>query len=215
MAILDRLALGWGSRLRVATDLGRLHELARGNGNLSARDAALWELFCTGAKDIVRQLLIRKRDHRVDWGLRRHRDRVDRSTIGTLYWWMLLYQLLIFKSRGLKGYKADESFPSLYAAARSFVDTLAASEEFRGVVSCPWEPEWESQVSLEASHAIYSQIAEGLGIRDDVDKKIVRVSLFTAATEGEYASMARRASREQTKVVTPAPPTARQVSKGP
>ena len=195
MAILDWLAMGRGSGSRVATDLGRLDELARGNGNLSSRDAALWDLLCTGAKDIVRQLLIRKRDARLDWGLRRHRDRVDRSTLGTLYWWMLLYQLLIFKRRGLKGYEVDDSFPSLYAAARSFVDVLAASEEFRGVVSTPWEKEWESQVALEASHGIYNRIVADLGIRDDPNKKIERVSLFTTATEGEYASMARRAAR--------------------
>ena len=196
MAILDWLGLGWGSRLRVATDLGRLRELARGNGNLSSKDAVLWELFCTGANDIVRQLVIRKRDGRVDWGLRRHRDRMDRPTLGTLYWWMLLYQLLIFKSRGLEGYEVEESFPAMYAATRSFVDALASSDDFRGVESHPWEPEWESQVALEASLAIYTQIAAGIGVKDDIDTKIARVSLFTAATEGEYASMARRAARE-------------------
>ena len=181
--------------MRVATDLARLHEFALGNRNLPSKEAALWELFCTGANDIVRQLLIRKRDYRVDWGLRRHRDRVDRPTLGTLYWWMLLYQLLIFKNRGLKGYEVEGSFPAMYEAIRSLVDALAASEDFRGVAAHPWEPEWESQVALEASHAIYSQIAAGIGVKDDPDTKIARVSLFTAATEGEYASMARRAVR--------------------
>lgn len=197
MAILDWLSMGLRSRSRVATDLVHLHELARGNGNLSARDRALWDLLCTGAANIARQLLIRKRDNRLDWGLRKLLDRVDRPTLGTLYWWMLLYQLVIFKSRGLTGYDVDASFPSLYGAARSFVDVLAASEEFRGIFSDPWEPEWESQVALEAALAIYERIAVGLGVRDAPDTKIARVSLFTAVTEGEYASMARDAARNQ------------------
>lgn len=195
MAFPDWIVPGRAKKSELRREIEGLTEAARGESarqRLPSDRALLWENLCGEAANIVHQLLIEARDRDLDWGLRAHRGRVTRPRLATLHWWMLLYQLVMFKNRGLDGYAAEEEFPQLCSVAQRFVDQLASTPEFGGVITAPWEESWESQVALEASLGIYNRTVELLGLTHDVHKRINRVSLFTTVTERAYDSMARR-----------------------
>ena len=203
MAFLDWMMPGKAKKAELRKEIEGLAEAARresGRQGLPSERAVLWENLCDEASDIVYQLLVQNRESDLDWGLKSHRGKVSQSRLATIHWWMLLYQLVMFKNRGLDGYVIEEEFPQLYGVAQRFVNQLVSAPEYGGVTTASWEEGWESQVALEASLGIYNRTVQLLGLATDLEKRIGRVSLFTTATERAYDSMARRlvSSRNQT-----------------
>ena len=191
MPILDWLGLGESRKAKLQRAIEDLADRARRESERQALPpprAAVWETLCDGAAEIVHQLLTRNAHRDLDWGLKGHRGRIDDRRLAVIYWWMLLYHLVMFKSRGLDGYDTEVEFPALRDVAQSFCSHLASAPEFGGVKCEPWENRWQSQVSLEASMAIYNRTLELLGLPNDLTRRINRVSLFTTATERGYTS---------------------------
>jgi len=199
MVIVDRVVPG-----RLKTNLRRailgLNQAARlevSRQALPPRTATLWEAMCDGASDILHQLLVKNGDKHLDWGLKRARHKINEPRLVVMYWWLLLYQLVMFRNRGVAGYSVEEEFPGLRHAAHQFIAHLASSNNFRVGMPDPWEERWETQVSLEASLGLYNRVMGMLGMYVDLDKRIFRVSLFTSATERVYDSVIRRRLSER------------------
>lgn len=159
---------------------------------LSPKTAALWEALCGGAHDVLSQLLVRNTIKQMDWGLKSHRGRVSQPRLVIMYWWMLLYQLVLFKNRGAEGYSAEEHFPLLYGVAQRFVERAASSTRSNGVAPDPWEERWSSRVTLEASLSLYNRTIQLLGLYNDTNLMINRVSLFTTAAERAYDAAVKK-----------------------
>lgn len=153
---------------------------------LSAQRSAIWEACCNGAEDLVAQLFIANRDKHLDWGLKKHRRKLDRTRMSAVYWWMLLYQLVLLRNRGLDGHDKDEEFASLSQVAHEFMETLASSPDSPAINPGPWEERWDRQVSLEAALGLYNILMQVFRLHVDFEVRIARVSLFTSATENAY-----------------------------
>ena len=133
MAVLDIFIPG-RIKANLSQELAVLHTFALAHSEsvgLSKRRTALWKACCDGAADLVTQLFISKRDKQVDWGLNRHRRKLNQSRLSTIYWWMLLYQLVILRNRGLDGYDKNEEFDSLRQVAHDFDLDLIVLIDFR------------------------------------------------------------------------------------
>ncbi len=81
--------------------------------SFTPRLARLWSALCDQAENTVYQLIIRNDDGRLDWGLKKHRSKVDYAQLVAIYWWILLYQLVLFRNRGLYGYFPVGGQPAL------------------------------------------------------------------------------------------------------
>jgi hypothetical protein len=188
MAILEHIVPGM-MKSKLSRSIAELAEAARQESvrqELSPEMAALWEALCGGAHQILCQLLVRNTIKQMDWGLKSHRGRVSQPRLMVMYWWMLLYQLVLFKNRGAEGYSAEEHFPALYDVAKRFMERAASSTQFNGVAPGPWEERWSSRVTLEASLSLYNRTIQLLGLYNDTNLMINRVSLFTTAAERAY-----------------------------
>lgn len=188
MAILDIFRPG-RVKTRLSSDLADLTQLALshpGVTDLPETRRALWKAICLGASDLVTQLFVDNRDKRLDWGLKRHKRRLDQPRMTAIFWWMLLYQLVILRNRGLDGLDKEEEFNSLCLVAYDFMDTLASSPGNTTANPGPWDQQWERQVSLEAALGLYNRVMQVLGLRVDLEARISRVSLFTSASESAY-----------------------------
>ncbi|MDA0769954.1 MAG: hypothetical protein BZY79_01980 [SAR202 cluster bacterium Casp-Chloro-G4] len=168
--------------------------------DLTDQRKALWDACCDGAADLVTQMFIRNSDKHLDWGLKGHRRKLDQPRLAAIYWWMLLYQLVILRNRGLgglEGYDKDAEFEGLCHTAFDFREAVAKSPNVAAHDAIPWEQNWEKQVPLEAALGLYNRVMLVLGLHVDLDARISRVSLFTSASEKAYQAnvveaMARR-----------------------
>ena len=145
MGLLDRIVPGRKRRTDLGLTIGQLADSARRETELhrlDQRQAALWLALCTGAERIVRQLIVRSDDERIDWGLKRHRAKVDYPRLVAIYWWMLLYQLVLFRNRGLDGYAPDEEMPTLHDLARSFLEREYTKISTLAEPPGPWDDRW-------------------------------------------------------------------------
>ena len=195
MPILEWVVPGRAKKSTLRSRIAELAEAARRESvtqGLSARRSALWETQCGEAAELVYQLLIKNSHKQLDWGLKGHRGRVNHPRLVTIYWWMLLYQLVMLRNRGLEGYCADEEFRELSRMADRFMRQRSVSPEFNGEMPEPWDKGWRDQVTLEAGLGIYNRTMELLGLYIDPGRRIEMVSLFTSATERAYDSRVRR-----------------------
>ncbi len=193
--------LAWVLPGRLKSNLRKgIEELAEasrqqtGQQGLPPHRAALWEALSSEAAEITRQLLVRNTEKTLDWGLKRHRRRVNQPRLVAIYWWMLLYQLVLFRNRGIDGYAKEDEFWELYSVAQRFLEYLNAhSTESVAVAPEPWEGKWTSQYSLEASLGLYNRVMQLLHLYTDEERRINHVSLFTTATERGYDARVRPA----------------------
>ena len=171
--------------------IGALGELARlevERQEMMPVTSILWRSMCDGAHDTLSQLLVENSNKQMDWGLRRHRHRVNPPRLAVMYWWFLLYHFVLFKNRGVSGISVEEELPELQIASQKFIEYVAARPDFGFVVPEPWEKRWNNQVSLEATLGIYNRSMHLLGLPIDLDSRVFNVSLFTSATEHAYDS---------------------------
>ena len=191
MALLDWVVPG-RSKNRLRQGLGELVEAAHRHAEsrgMPVERARLWKRLTEAAAETVLQVFVKPDDRRIDLALRAHRGKVKAPELLIIYWWMILYQLVLFKNRGLDGYSKDEDFPALAEFAREFVDEFSAPFGFE--VPGPWEERWRFNVGLEAALGIYNSIYRLLRLRNDFEKRITRVSLYTKVTEQAYDRMAQ------------------------
>ena len=67
-------------------------------------------IFCSSTSVMERNslltscLVLGSTSDPLDWGLKSHRSRVSEPALIHIYWWMILYQLVIFRTHGLSNY---------------------------------------------------------------------------------------------------------------
>lgn len=154
--------------------------------NMPPDRSALWEACCNEASSVIAQLFISNSDKQLDWGLKGHRKKLNQPRLVAVYWWMLLYELVLLKNRGVEGYHAEDEFGELSHAAHEFIEHLVREPDYDALNPGPWEGRWRSQVSLEAALGVYNRTMELLGLNVDPEARIFRVSHFTSATERGY-----------------------------
>ena len=193
MALRFLQALPWGGRRNLALSIDGVAEVARaGASGFDARQIRLWAFLCEASRRTLRQLLADGGDPMMDWGLRKYARRVDDYKLVAMFWWMLLYQLVLFRNRGMDGYDdPDAELDAMHDAARRFLET-----EFKrlGADFDPpeaWAKDWRRQFTLESAMALYNHFYNLLGVPGDFTKRINHVSHFTTATERAYDGMAR------------------------
>lgn len=125
-------------------------------------------------------------DKTVDWKLKGHKRKLTPPRLVAVYWWMVLYQLVLFKNRGAEGYDVECEFSELLGTAQGFLKNLISLDGYGAVDPGQWDDGWASQVSLEAALGLYNRVMQLLGQRIDIEQRIYRVSLFTAASERAY-----------------------------
>ena len=150
----------------------------------------LWNMLCDASGQTLKQLLVRNDDRRLDWGLRKHTKRVSDPVLVVLFWWMLLYQIVLFKNRGLEGYTPDDEIEPMYEFALQFVETefsrLGVGTEPPG----PWSDNWRRQYPIESAMEFYNSTYSMLNLGNDLTLRIEHVSHFTTITEQAYDRLA-------------------------
>ncbi len=178
-------------KMNLISDLSVLKETAyqqSKSAGLSEQRIALWGACCDGAEDLMAQLFVKNQIKQLDWKLKKRKRKLNKPRLQTIYWWMLLYQLVLLRNRGLDGYNKDQEFGSLRQIAFNFIEELASSQENGMVNPGPWGPGWDRQVSLEAALGLYNSVMQVFGVYVDPEARIAQVSLFTSATEKAYDS---------------------------
>ena len=135
----------------------------------------------------------RTTDRMLEWGLKRHRKRLNAQRLAAIYWWMLLYELVMFRNRGIDGYDSVEDFEALSSTAEDLMAELVSLPHISAVNPGPWQEHWKRQVSLEAALDIYNSVTDALALRINTETRIMRVSLFTSTTERRFDTVTRAA----------------------
>ncbi len=185
MSALDWLIPGRGRRTTLAREIRAVTASAikqSESSRLTQRESVLWELFCSGAGKVVHQLLVKSRDRRLDWGVRSRWRNIDGPRVLTIYWWMLLYHLVLYRNRGIDGHDPQEDLPVFREAAQAFLQRELDPLPLEHSPS-PWAEKWDEQFVLESAMEIYDNVYGLLGRHVDLTTRINRVSLFTTATE--------------------------------
>ena len=187
--------LAGSSKSRLRSDIDELLRVSLefGANSLDGRRAALWSGCCEGAADTVAQLFVQNTDKSLDWGLKRHRKRLNEQRLAAIYWWMLLYQLVLFRNRGIDGYDRIEDFGELRDAADRLMDEFVGLPHIGAANPGPWQEHWQRQVALEAALDVYNKVMETLGLRINTEARVMQVSLFTSATERRFNTVTRGA----------------------
>ena len=187
--------LSGSSKSRLRSDIDELLRISLefGARNLDRKRAALWSACCEGAADTIAQLFVQNSDKSLDWGLKRHRKRLNEQRLAAIYWWMLLYQLVLFRNRGIDGYDRVEDFDALSAAASELMAELVSLPHIGAVNPGPWQERWQRQVALEAALDIYNSVMEALALRINTEARVMQVSLFTSATERRFNTLTKPA----------------------
>lgn len=162
-------------------------EIARARADeLDSRGAALWNMLCDASRETLRQLLIKNDNELLDWGLKKHIKRVDDLNLLIFFWWMLLYQLSLFKTRGLEGYDPSEDAVRMRDLSKSFV-TAELARLGKGVgPPASWADDWDRLFPLESAMSMYNSVYNLLGLSGDLTIRIQHVSHFTTITEKAY-----------------------------
>ena len=181
------------SRLRSDIDVLRAISLEFGAQQLDRKRAALWMACCDGAADTVAQLFVQNDDRMLEWGLKRHRKRLNAQRLAAIYWWMLLYEFVMFRNRGIEGYDRVEDFEALRSTADDLMAELVSLPRISAVNPGPWQERWQRQVALEAALDMYNCVMGALGIRINAEARVMQVSLFTSATERRFNAVTKPA----------------------
>ena len=177
------------AKARLRGDIAELNRVALGcaaEALPDAKRAALWAACCEAAADLVSQLFVKNSDKTLNWGLQRHRRKLNGQRLAAIYWWMLLYQLVLFRNRGIDGYDRAADFDALCDAADEVMAQFIALPHIGAAHPGAWEERWRTQVCLEAALGIYNSTMRALGIGINADARILCVSLFTSATERAF-----------------------------
>ena len=188
MNIADLLIPGRRRRRRnLELSIDGITEVARSNAQvLDSRGAALWNILCDASRETLRQLLINNDDELLDWNLKKHIKRVNDFNLVIFFWWMLLYQIVIFKTRGLAGYDPANDAGRMHEVSLIFV---TAELQKMGRSSGPpasWADDWERQFPLESAMSMYNSVYNLLGLSGDLTARVQHVSHFTTITEKAY-----------------------------
>lgn len=188
MNIADLLIPGRRRRRRnLELSIDGITEVARSNAEeLDSRGAALWNILCDASRETLRQLLINNDDELLDWNLKKHIKRVNDFNLVIFFWWMLLYQIVIFKRRGLAGYDPANDAGRMHEVSLIFV---TAELQKMGRSSGPpasWADDWERQFPLESAMSMYNSVYNLLGLSGDLTARVQHVSHFTTITEKAY-----------------------------
>ena len=177
------------AKARLRGDIAELNRIALGcaaEALPDAKQAALWAACCNAAADVVSQLFVKNSDKTLNWDLQRHRRKLNGQRLAAIYWWMLLYQLVLFRNRGIDGYDRAADFAALCEAADEVMAQFVALPHIRAAHPGAWEERWRTQVCLEAALGIYNRTMGIMGIGINADARILCVSLFTSATERSF-----------------------------
>ena len=187
--------LSGSSKSRLRSDINELRRISLefGAGNLDGRLNALWVGCCDGAADTVAQLFVQNTDKSLDWGLKRHRKRLNAQNLAAIYWWTLLYQLVLFRNRGIDGYDRVKDFETLRDTADNLMAEFVRLPHIGAANPGPWQEHWQRQVALEAALDMYNSIMESLSIRINMEARVMQVSLFTSTTERRFNTVTRPA----------------------
>ena len=185
--------LAGSSKSRLRSDIDELLRISLefGANNLDSRLGALWSGCCAGTADTVVQLFVQNTDKSLDWGLKRHRKRLNEQRLAAIYWWMLLYQLVLFRNRGIDGYDRIEDFGELREAADRLMGEFVRLPHIGAANPGPWQEHWQRQVALEAALDVYNKVMETLALRINTEARVIQVSLFTSATERRFNTVTR------------------------
>ena len=164
---------------------------------LDASRARLWNMLCDASGQTLQQLLVKNDDRRLDWGLKKHSKRISDPVLVVLFWWMLLYQIVVFKNRGLAGYTPDEEVEAMYEVARRFVETEFARMEVEVDPPGPWADGWRRQYPIESAMEFYNSTYSMLNLSNDLTLRIEHVSHFTTLTEQAYDRLAAETAVEE------------------
>lgn len=194
IAILDALVPG-RAKANTRKAIAELNDVARKEAerqSLSPATAMLWNSICDGASDLMLQLFVANEDKTVDWRLKGRRGRLKPPRLVAIYWWMVLYQLVLFRNRGAEGFEVEDEFSALHGTAQRFLKSLLSIDGYGEADPGQWDEAWASQVPLEAALGLYDHIMHILRLRIDLEQRIYRVSLFTSASERAYDSIIKK-----------------------
>ena len=192
---MDRLVPG-RARRNLALSIDGVASVARdgaGADGMDSPDHRLWTLLCDASRQTLHQLLVKNDDKRLDWGLKKRAARIDDTALVVMFWWMLLYQLVVFRNKGLDGYSPEESTDPMYEAAARFVETEFAR---LGIEIPPplWAEDWRRHYPLESAMAFYNSAYDLLRLDNDLTKRIAHVSHFATLTERGFERLAAESS---------------------
>ena len=128
-------------RRKLSQSIDGVADVARSRAEADGLDplrARLWKMLCDATGQTLQQLLVKNDDRRLDWGLKKHSKRVSDPVLVVLFWWMLIYQIVVFKNRGLDGYTPDDEVGPMYEVAKRFVETEFARMEVENEPPGPW-----------------------------------------------------------------------------
>ncbi len=188
MDIADLLIPGRRKRRRnLELSIDGVAEVARDCADeLDSQRAALWNMLCDASRETLRQLLIKNDDELLDWGLKKHIGRVDDFNLVILFWWMLTYQIALFKNRGLEGYDSASDAGGMYDLSRKFVTSELGKLGRLSGPPASWADDWERQFPLESAMSMYNSVYNLLGLAGDLTIRVRHVSHFTTITEKAY-----------------------------
>ena len=188
MGIVDWILRG-GARRNLGLSIDGVAQVARATAETEGLDAQrtrLWNILCDSSRQTLHQLLIKNDDSRMDWGLKRHVRRVDDYRLVVLFWWMLLYQIVLFKNRGMGGFRPEDEDGPMRDVAQSFIETELARLGVGSDAPGPWAENRSRQFTLESAMTLYNRTYNLLGIQGDATRRIDHVSHFTTITERAY-----------------------------
>ncbi len=164
---------------------------------LDASRVRLWNMLCVASGQTLQQLLVKNDDRRLDWGLKKHAKRVSDPVLIVLFWWMMIYQIVLFKNRGLEGYDPEEDVEPMYEFARQFVETEFARMEVEADAPGPWSENWRRQYPIESAMEFYNSTYSMLNLANNLTLRIEHVSHFATLTEQAYDRLAAESVFEE------------------
>ena len=176
-------------RRKLSQSIDGVADVARSRAEadrLDAQRAKLWNMLCDASGQTLQQLLVKNDDRRLDWGLKKHAKRVSDPVLVVLFWWMLVYQIVVFKNRGLEGYTPEDEVEPMFEAAQRFVETEFARMEVETGPPGPWAENWRRQYPIESAMEFYNSTYSMLNLPNDLTLRIEHVSHFTTLTEQAY-----------------------------
>ncbi len=192
MGIADWFVPGQRRR-KLSLSVDGVADVARSRAESDGLDmprTKLWNMLCDASRQTLVQLLIKNYDRRMDWGLKKHIRRVDDPTLVVLFWWTLLYQIVLFKNRGLEGYNPNDEIDLMYEVAQRFVETEFARLEVDSEPPGPWADSWHRQYPIESAMEFYNSTYSMLHLGNDLTLRVSHVSHFTTLTEQAYDRLA-------------------------
>ena len=192
MSIADLFVPGRRKRRRnLELSINGVSEAALASADeLEGVEARLWGTLCESSRQTLYQLFIKNDEEGMDWGLKPHIKRVNDLNLVVIFWWTLVYQIVIFKTKGIDGNHSADDAGRMYEVSRNFVSGELSK---LGAVAGPprsWADDWERQFPLESAMSMYNSVYNLLDLTGDLTVRIHHVSYFTTITERAYDRLA-------------------------